>query len=68
MAYFRDGRQSEAIETLEKAYNEALDSNAKPADIQQIIDTGRVIAATVGDSTLQEKWNARTAPQKNSQQ
>lgn len=68
VAYFRDGRQSEAIETLEKAYNEALDSNATPADIQQIIDTGRVIAATVGDSTLQEKWNARTAPPKNSQQ
>lgn len=34
VAYFRDGRQSEAVEMLEKAYNEALDSNAKAGDIQ----------------------------------
>lgn len=67
-AYFRDGQQIKAIEILEKAYNEALDSDAKPSDIQQIIDAGRAVAAMVGDSTLQEKWNARTVPQKNGQQ
>lgn len=66
-AYFRDGRQTEAMETLEKAYLEAIESSATPAMIQQIIESGRAAAKQLGDSAAKEKWDARTAPQAKSQ-
>jgi len=59
-AYFRDERQSEAMEMLEKAYQEALQSNASPKMIQQIVGNGREASALAGDSAAKAKWDART--------
>lgn len=67
-AYFWDGRKKEAMETLEKAYQEALQSNARPEMIRQIVENGRTAARLMGDAAAQEKWEARTAPQVNNQQ
>jgi tetratricopeptide (TPR) repeat protein len=67
-AYFWDGRRKEAMETLEKAYQEAVQSNATPQMIRQIIENGRNAARLMGDAAAQEKWEARTGPQVNSQQ
>lgn len=63
-AYFRDGRQNEALETLEKAYQEAIQSSATPEMIQGIIDSGRIASAALGDATSKAKWDARTAAPK----
>jgi tetratricopeptide (TPR) repeat protein len=62
-AYFWDGRKTEAMETLEKAYQEALQSSATPEMIRQIIENGRTAARLIGDVAAQEKWEARAAPQ-----
>jgi tetratricopeptide (TPR) repeat protein len=67
-AYFWDGRRKEAMEMLEMAYQEALQSNATPEMTRQIIENGRTAARLMGDAEAQEKWEARTAPQMNSQQ
>jgi hypothetical protein len=65
VAYFRDGRQAEAMEMLEKAYQEALQSSATPEMIKQIVDGGRNAAAVMGDSAAKEKWDSRSvAPTK----
>jgi len=66
-AYFRDSRQAEAMEMLEKAYQEAIQSSATPAMIQQIIESGRTAAKLIGDAAAQEKWGARTTQQEKSQ-
>ena len=63
-AYFRDGRQKEALDALEKAYQEAIQSNATPQVIQQIIESGRTASAALGDAASKAKWDARTAAQK----
>jgi tetratricopeptide (TPR) repeat protein len=59
-AYFRDGRQNEALEMIEKAYQEAILSNATPEMIQQIIESGRTASAAIGDAASEAKWEART--------
>jgi tetratricopeptide (TPR) repeat protein len=59
-AYFQDDRKNEALETLEKAYQEAIRSSATPKMIQQIIDSGRRASAAVGDGASKAKWEART--------
>jgi tetratricopeptide (TPR) repeat protein len=59
LAYFRDGRETEAMETLEKAYQEAVQSNASAEMIQQIIEAGRIISDSIGDAAAQVKWDAR---------
>jgi tetratricopeptide (TPR) repeat protein len=59
LAYFRDGRETEAMETLEKAYQEAVQSNASAEMIQQIIQAGRVVSDSLGDGAAQAKWDAR---------
>ena len=64
VAYFRDGRETEAMETLEKAYQEAVESSADAPMIQQIIEAGRVVSDSLGDAAAMEKWKARTSPQK----
>ncbi len=63
-AYFRDGRQSEAMEMLEKAYQEALQSNASAHLVQQIIDSGREASILLGDKAAKAKWDARTTSPK----
>ena len=64
VAYFRDGRETEALETLEKAYQEAVQGSADPETIQQIIEAGRVASDSLGDAAAMEKWKARTPPPK----
>ncbi|HEV2194542.1 MAG TPA: tetratricopeptide repeat protein [Candidatus Acidoferrum sp.] len=59
-AYFRDGRQSEAMEMLEKAYQEALQSNASVHLVQQIVNSGREASVLLGDVAAKAKWDART--------
>jgi hypothetical protein len=54
VAYFRQGRQTEAMEVLEKAYQEALQSSAKPEMIQQIVESGRKPTAVIGDSAARK--------------
>jgi hypothetical protein len=62
-AYFRAGRQNEALEMLEKAYQEAIQSSATPEMVQQIIESGRTASAALGDAASKAKWDARiTAP------
>lgn len=58
-AYFWDGRQPDAMEMLEKAYQEATQSSAGPDLIQQIIDNGRTASSILGDTTAKSKWNSR---------
>jgi tetratricopeptide (TPR) repeat protein len=65
VAYFRDGRQAEAMEILEKAYQEAIQSSATPDMIQQIINSGRMASAALGDSAAKAKWDARTPTKQN---
>ena len=67
-AYFWDGRKKEAMETLEQAYQEALQSSATPEMIRQIIENGRTAARLMGDAAAQEKWEGRTALLPSSQQ
>jgi len=67
-AYFWDGRKKEAMETLEQAYQEALQSSATPEMTRQIIENGRTAARLMGDAAAQEKWEGRTAPLPSSQQ
>jgi tetratricopeptide (TPR) repeat protein len=64
VAYFRDGRQAEAMEMLEKAYQESLQSSATPEMIQQIIESGRAASAILGDAAAKAKWDARIPPAK----
>jgi tetratricopeptide (TPR) repeat protein len=54
-AYFRDGRQVEAMEMLEKGYQEAIQSSETPTGIQQIIESGQMAAAMIGDSAAKAK-------------
>lgn len=62
VAYFRDDRQPEAMEMLEQAYQEALQSSATPKQIQAIIDGGRAASATLGDTEAMKKWDSRKSP------
>jgi len=64
VAYFRDGRQKEALDALEKAYQEAIQSSATPQMIQQIVDTGRMASAALGNAASKAKWDARTTAPK----
>ena len=64
VAFFREGRETEAMETLEKAYQEAVQSNADAETIRQIIEAGRVVSDSLGDAAATEKWKARTSPPK----
>jgi hypothetical protein len=64
VAYFRDGRETEAMGTLEKAYQEAIQSSADAGTIQQIIEAGRVVSDSLGDAAAMEKWKARATPEK----
>lgn len=59
-AYFRDSRQAEAMEMLEKAYQEAIQSNATPQMIQQIVVSGTTASEIMLDGTAKAKWEART--------
>ncbi len=59
-AYFQDGRTSDAMEMMEKAYQEAVQSNASSGMIQQIIEAGRAASASLGDAESKAKWDART--------
>ena len=63
-AYFRDGRENEALDTLEKAYQGAIQSSATPQMIQQIVDTGRMASAALGNAASKAKWDARTTAPK----
>jgi tetratricopeptide (TPR) repeat protein len=64
LAYFRDGREAEAMQTLETAYQEAIESSASAEMIQEIIEAGRVVSDSLGDAAAMEKWKARTPPPK----
>ena len=66
-AYFWDGRQTEAMDTLDKAYQEVIQSSATPEMIQQIIENGRAAASMIGDPIAKDKWDKRTAPAGKSQ-
>ncbi|MGH9741829.1 MAG: tetratricopeptide repeat protein [Candidatus Acidiferrum sp.] len=59
-AYFRDGLQAEAMDMLEKAYQEAIQSSATPEMIQQIVESGRTASEIIGDQTAKTKWAERT--------
>jgi tetratricopeptide (TPR) repeat protein len=58
-AYFRDGRQAEAMEMLERAYEEAIKSSATPEMIKQIVQSGQTASEIMQDGTAKAKWGAR---------
>ena len=65
VAYFRDGRQVEAMDMLERAYQEATQSSATavaPEMIQRIIESGRTASTALGDEVAKAKWDARVVP------
>lgn len=64
VAYFRDGRQNEAMDMMEKAYQEAIQSSARPEMIDQIIKSGRIVSSALGDAAIKAKWDARTSAPK----
>ena len=61
VVYYREQRYDEALEMLERAYNQGLAFRA-PADIvEQIANDGRAVSAATGDSDAIALWSKRVA-------
>lgn len=60
--YFRQGREADTMLMLEKAYQNVIQSNAKPDRIQRIITDGRTAATVIGDEGEKKKWGGRLVP------
>jgi tetratricopeptide (TPR) repeat protein len=61
VVYYREQRYDEALEMLERAYNQGLAFRA-PADIvDQIANDGRAVSAATGDSDAIALWSKRVA-------
>ena len=61
VVYYREQRYDEALEMLERAYNQGLAFRA-PADIvEQIANDGRAVSTATGDSDAIALWSKRVA-------
>jgi tetratricopeptide (TPR) repeat protein len=61
VVYYREQRYDEALEMLERAYNQGLAFRA-PADIvEQIANDGRAVSAATGNSDAIALWSKRVA-------
>lgn len=62
--YFREGRKADTMTMLEEAYQNVIQSNAKPERIQRIITDGRTAAMVIGDEAEIKKWDGRLVQDK----
>lgn len=61
VVYYREQRYAEALETLERAYDQGVTFRA-PADIvEQIANDGRAVSAATGDADAIALWSKRVA-------
>jgi len=60
VARFKEGKQAEAMEILEKAYASAIENHVPAEDYRVVVETGIEAAKFMGDSAAQEKWEARS--------
>jgi tetratricopeptide (TPR) repeat protein len=61
VVYFREQRYTEALEILERAYDQGVTFRA-PADIvEQIANDGRAVSAATGDADAIALWSQRVA-------
>ena len=60
--YFHQGRQADTMTMFEKAYQNVIQSNAKPERIQRVVADGRSAATLIGNEDEKKKWDARLTP------
>lgn len=60
VVYFREGRYPEAVDLLERAYNQAIAFHAPVTLVNQIVDTGTAMAKAAGDSGASATWSGRS--------
>jgi tetratricopeptide (TPR) repeat protein len=59
IVYLREGRIQEALNTVEKAYNQVTKYNLAPRYLKEVTDIGKAIANAGGDSAAQKVWSQR---------
>jgi len=59
IVYFREGRATESLALLDKAYGQATKFNAPAAIVKQIVESGLSIASTEDDSAANAIWSER---------
>lgn len=60
VVYFRELRYSEALEILERAYNQAMTFRAPLEIVKQIVDDGRAFSIAAGDDAALALWSRRS--------
>jgi tetratricopeptide (TPR) repeat protein len=60
VVYAREQRFSEALELLERAYNQAIKFHAPVSVLKQIVDNGRAVSTGTGSDTASAKWSQRS--------
>ena len=61
VVYFREQRYPEALEALERAYNQAITFRAPAEVVDQIVDDGRAVSIAAADEGAIATWSQRLA-------
>jgi tetratricopeptide (TPR) repeat protein len=59
IVYFREGYTAEALATADSAYEQSTQSHVPASFVTEVVNVGRSIAHTSGDSAAIEKWSRR---------
>ena len=59
VVYFREGRNQDALTTIEKAYDEVTKYKLAPKFRNEVVKIGKAIADATGDSAAQRTWSER---------
>jgi tetratricopeptide (TPR) repeat protein len=59
VVYFREQRYTEALEILERAYNQGITFRAPLEVVEQIVDDGRAVSIAAGDVAAIAIWSKR---------
>lgn len=59
VVYFREQRYAEALEILERAYNQGVTFRAPSEVVEQIADDGRAVSIAAGDADALAIWSKR---------
>lgn len=60
VVYSREQRYSEALNLLERAYNQAIAFEAPVTVVKQIVDNGKAISTATGDAAASATWLQRS--------
>ena len=60
VVYSREQRYSEALNLLERAYNQAIAFEAPVTVVKQIVDNGKAISTATGDVAASATWLQRS--------